>query len=104
MRELVIGNVPKPSVASADCLGRHPSDVQACAGRPDPRTAKFNAAEASAASSVGAQYVNVTPWFCTNTCSSVIQRYDVFAFENHITVGYTRFLEGVLTNSLNLGS
>ena len=58
--------------------------------------------EHQAARTAGAGYINVIPWFCTTVCSSVIGNYDVYADHKHVAVGYTRFLEGAMTEALHL--
>jgi hypothetical protein len=61
----------------------------------------LNKAEKRAAKAVGAKYVNVVPWFCTSVCSQVIGNDEVY-WQNHVTVGYSLFLEGVLQKAIAL--
>jgi hypothetical protein len=99
---LVLANLPLSR--GPDCLAQHPDDVQSCATPPRSTSTLYNAAERRAAADKGARYVDVTPWFCDKTCSAVIGNYDVYASGGHVTVGYSRFLEGALAESLDLSS
>ncbi len=64
--------------------------------------ASLNNAEQMAATEEGARYVNVTPWFCSSTCTAVIGKYEVYWDDYHITAAYALFLAGVLAKSLPL--
>jgi hypothetical protein len=64
--------------------------------------ASYEHAEQMAATEEGAHYVNITPWFCSNTCTAVIGKYEVFWDQGHITAAYAYFLAGVLTRALHL--
>lgn len=103
MRQIVIGNLPVPASEGPDCLARHKSDVQACAVPPNHTFLAFNAAEKRAADAVGAHYIDTIPWFCTKTCSPIIGNDQIY-WDDHVTTGYALFLEGVLTESLDLPS
>ena len=96
---VVLGDIP--TAGGPDCLAAHVHNVQACAGAP---LIAYNQAERRAAEAEGARYISVTPWFCSNTCSSVIGNYDVYFNTIHVAVGYSRFLEGVLGEALDLQS
>ena len=100
--KVVLENLP--TSRGPDCLAQHPHDVQLCATSPRSALTPYNDAESRAAAAEGARFVDVTPWFCDNTCSAVIGTYDVYAHGGHITADYSRFLEGVLAKSLKLPS
>jgi peptidoglycan/LPS O-acetylase OafA/YrhL len=100
-RQVVIGNLAVPTASGPNCLARHTDNVQACSVPPDRAFTAFNEAEKLGAKHVGASYIDVLPWFCTNTCSPVIGNDEIY-WENHVTVGYSFFLEGVLAKSLDL--
>ena len=102
LHAVVIGSPAVPRSDGQSCLYRHRANIQECSGPPNPEYVRFDRAEQLAASSVGATFVNVLPWFCTDTCSFVVGRYEVYLELNHITVGYTEFLEGALTRELDL--
>ena len=101
--KVMIGN-PTISVAGSapDCLTRHMDDVQACSGPPDSVRSRLNNVEQRAATAGGARYINVIPWFCTKVCSDVIGHYAVYTAGDHVTVGYSFFLENVLAKALRL--
>ena len=99
--KVVLGNIPP--IGGPGCLVRHIDDVQACARPPHPYLRfVYEQAEKLATEAVGARYIDVTPWFCAKRCSSVIGDYDVYFNSTHVAVGYTRFLEGVLGDALDL--
>ena len=101
--EVVLGNLPGGANLGPACLSQHMSDVQACSISPSrSRFVEDNRAEKRAAVSAGARYIDVTPWFCAKTCSSVIGHYDVYFYGNHVAVGYSRFVEGALTRELDV--
>ncbi|HTZ07938.1 MAG TPA: acyltransferase family protein [Acidimicrobiales bacterium] len=98
----IIGSTP--IAGGPTCLGRHPEDVQACSGRPRSTLTPYNDVESAIAAAHGARYVDTTPWFCTAVCSSVIGRYSAYYLGNHVAVGYSRLLDGVLAGALGLRS
>ena len=100
--KLVIGNLSGDD--GLDCLAKHVVEVQKCSSVPTSGFARYVNAEMLAATNEGGRYVNVTPWFCAQTCSPIIDKFDVYFLGNHVAVGYSRFLEGVLAESLNLPS
>ncbi len=93
-----------PGSGGPDCVARHVDSVQDCSVPPNPGLVRYVRAERLAAEASGAQYVSVRSWFCAKTCSSIIGNYDVYLLGDHVTVGYSRFLEGVLAQTLNLPS
>ena len=99
---VVLGNIPWNDQSPPDCLARHSNEVQACSASPDSIVTKYNFAERSAAKSVGARYIDVTPWFCAKRCSPIIERYEVYLDQLHTSATYARFLEGVLAEKLQL--
>jgi peptidoglycan/LPS O-acetylase OafA/YrhL len=101
--KLVIGTEP-PFAGGPFCLAKHVANVQACSIPPhDHLTAYFNA-EKQAAAVEGARYIDVLPWFCAGTCSSIIGKYDAYFNAEHVAIGYQHFLEGVLAQAINLPS
>ena len=99
---VVLGNVPALPTSGPECLSQHPNNVQACSGPVDTFFTARNQAEERAASEAGGHYVNVTPWFCSSTCTAVIGDYEVYWDDAHITSTYADFLGGVLAASLPL--
>ncbi len=100
--KVVLGSPAVPGYDGPTCLTRHLDDVQACSGPPDPGYMSFNNAEQTAARLGGARYINIMPWLCTNICSFVVKNLEVYQGRDHITLGYTFFLDGALTHALDL--
>ena len=50
-----------------------------------------------------AQYLNVMPWFCSTTCTDIIDDIVVYKDNDHITATYSRYLESVLGTALGFG-
>jgi len=98
--EVVIGN--EPFGPGPSCLAEHPDAVQSCSIPVLNKNTPYEDAEQTAAAREGADYIDVTPWFCTTVCSSVIGRFDVFFNFGHVAIGYAHFLEGVLAHALDL--
>ena len=102
IRKVVLGDIPTMSVYPPTCLGQHPDDVQACSSPSSTALSPFNAREADAAASAGAQYVNTIPWFCSAVCTAVIGRYIVYWDESHVTETYAKYLTLVLGEQLGI--
>ena len=100
-REVVIGNLAVPSTLGPNCLARHVDTIQACSAPPNTKLNQFNQAEKRAAQRNAASYIDVMPWFCGRICSPVIGNDEVY-WDDHVTEGYSLFLEGVLAQSLDL--
>ncbi len=101
-RVVVLGDIPTLPVNSAQCLVQHPTDVQTCSHVLSPFAVRVNRAEEESAAGAGAQYVDVTPWFCSTTCTAVVSRYQVYWDRGHITANYSYFLQGVLAQAIGL--
>jgi peptidoglycan/LPS O-acetylase OafA/YrhL len=102
--KVVLGNTPVLPQFGPNCLSVHLDDAQACGTSARSYLTPFRQAEARAAVVAGAHYVDTLPWFCTEFCSAVIGRFDVYVDRVHITNTYARTLEGVLAASLNLAA
>jgi hypothetical protein len=62
----------------------------------------YGQAERAAVEVVGGRYVDVTPWFCSATCTAVIGRYQVYFNKQHVMGPYAAFLGGVMAQALQL--
>ncbi|HEY5024358.1 MAG TPA: acyltransferase family protein [Acidimicrobiales bacterium] len=102
-RKIVLGNIPITSHINPNCLARHEVNVRVCAGLPDHFYRSMNSAELLAARDSGAQYVDVMPWFCSTTCTDVIDDIIVYKDGDHITATYSRYLETELALALGFG-
>lgn len=103
-RVVLLGDIPYLKEAGPLCLSIHTSSVQSCStSTGEAVTAQDQAAQRTAASQAGAQFVNVIPWFCTTkTCPAVIGSNEVYSDCCHITSNYGVNLEAVLTEALQL--
>jgi len=99
--KLVLGSIPNDG--GGLCLVGHPRDVQECSIPRNSVASPDTIAEKLAAAATGARYIDVLPWFCTDTCSPIIGNYDVYILGNHLTLGYSLFLRGVLAQAIDLG-
>jgi hypothetical protein len=98
---VVIGQIPY--LQGTECLARGLPDVQRCSVSPRfSFVPPYNRAERAAALAEGARYIDVTPWLCAKRCSPVIANYDVYVDGDHLSTGYTLYLEGVLAQKLGL--
>jgi hypothetical protein len=99
-KTVIIGSTPISG--GPECVAQHATDVQTCAHKPNSGLSPYNDVEASVAKAEGARYVDVTSWFCTTTCSPIVGHFNVYFETNHVAVGYSRFLEGVLAHAIDL--
>jgi len=104
-RVVIIGNIPQKAIGGPQCLSVNPTSVQQCSGPND--VAHFvdaSAGEQRAAADSGARYIDVTPWFCSTTCTAVIGRYLPYWDCCHVTSAYSVALSQVLAESIDLAS
>jgi len=99
---VVLGNMPAIDESPADCLAEHPDQVQLCSGPPLARDKPYNQAEQQAVTALGGRYIDVTPWFCSKTCTAVIGNYLPYLNQLHVSAVYSVFLEQVLAEKLQL--
>jgi peptidoglycan/LPS O-acetylase OafA/YrhL len=102
----VIGNIPILPQVGPDCLSRNSQAVQNCFAPSSQALppAYAVAAEQAAMSAVGGGYVDVVPWFCSQVCSPVIGKFNVYFDKFHVAAPYSQFLEGVLAQALHLSA
>ena len=99
---IVLGDIPNLGLSPPDCLAEHPDQVQQCSA-PVPAFAQpYNQAERRAVTAVKGRYIDVTPWFCAATCSSVIGHFEVYLDQLHVTESYSLFLRDALAQQLQL--
>jgi len=110
-KKVVLGDMPYliaggtnlgfSTVAPANCVAAHESNVQACSV---PATqavlTTFHDAEVQASLTSDAQYVDVIPWLCSTVCSPIVKNMFVYENTEHITTTYATYLSGVLQASL----
>jgi len=101
-RIVVLGNIPVLPESGPQCLSRNTQNIQKCSGPTGHLQQRFVQAEATAAGQVGARYINTTSWFCSTTCTAVIGNNVVYMDQFHVTLAYSYFLEGALSETLHL--
>jgi SGNH domain (fused to AT3 domains) len=103
-RVVLLGDIPYLRQAGPVCLSIHMGSVQKCTTPTgEAVVAQDQAAQRSAASKAGAQFINVIPWFCTSkSCPAVIGSSEVYSDCCHITSDEGVNLEAVLTEALQL--
>jgi peptidoglycan/LPS O-acetylase OafA/YrhL len=97
---VVLGNIPQADPDPPNCLAEHPDQVQLCSG-PLPNQI-YNEAEKRAVTAEGGRYISVTPWFCSQRCSAVVGRFQLYVNQLHVTASYSLFLRHVLAEKLDL--
>jgi peptidoglycan/LPS O-acetylase OafA/YrhL len=97
-RIVVLGDMAYPAEPGIDCLTAHPNDVPACnTPRKDAVYADHNAKEASVARQSGAEYVDVVPWFCTDSvCPAVVGGLTTHRDAYHVAENYAVWLSVAL--------
>jgi len=101
-RMVILGNIPVLPDNPPECLVRHTSNIQACSGPVDTYLTGYNQVEEEVAHSVGARYINVTPWFCSTVCTGVVGTYEVYLDQAHVGATYSYVLGGVLRKALGI--
>ena len=102
IRKVVLGNIPYLPQAGPTCLARHMEDVQACSGPDSLSRTPLDQAERAAARTTGSQYIDLSPWMCSTSCTAVVGNYEVYVDDYHLTLTYARFLEDVVNETLRL--
>jgi peptidoglycan/LPS O-acetylase OafA/YrhL len=100
-RIVVLGNIPVLPESGPQCLSRNTDDVQKCSGPPSHTDQLYIDAEQTAATGLGGRYIDVTPWFCSSTCTAIVDNYEVYFDRYHITQSYSYFLFYVLNQALD---
>ena len=104
VRKVFLGNIPLLPVAGPTCLAAHLTAAQSCSAPVQPSGVVTNQIEAAESKRLGVQYVDLTPWFCSTTCTAIVGHYDVYLDQKHITSTYAQYLEVVLGQSLGIVS
>jgi hypothetical protein len=103
IRLVVLGDMPVLKQTNPECLAAHLSDIQQCGSTRGRALAEvFTDAEQAAATAGGADYIDVSDWFCSQQCSPVIDGKQVYRDRFHITATYAAFVSGTLADKLHL--
>jgi len=101
-RVLVMGNIPQTATGGPQCLSLYPDNVQRCSAPVSAYIAGTSRAEQHAAQAAGARYLDMTPWFCSTTCTDVVGHYQPFWDPFHVTATYSMVLSQVLGYGIDL--
>ena len=102
-RLVVLGDMPVLESTNPECLAAHPDDIQQCGSARDAALdGVYTAAEKNAAAAVGADYIDITDWFCSDRCSPVIAGRQVYRNRYHVTAAFADFVAGGLAAALQL--
>jgi peptidoglycan/LPS O-acetylase OafA/YrhL len=103
-RMVLLGDMAYASESGTDCLTDHPTDVTRCTTPlAEAIHADHNAMEARVAREHGAEYVDIIPWFCTDTvCPAIIGGLTVRHDALHISENYAVWLSNALAGATGL--
>jgi peptidoglycan/LPS O-acetylase OafA/YrhL len=104
IHRVLLGGIPVLPQSGPECLSAHPRDVQACSSPTRSSQVPLNSVERSVAAELKIQYINLTAWFCSQVCTAIVGKYNVYINQFHITSTYARYLEIVLGRSLGFPS
>jgi peptidoglycan/LPS O-acetylase OafA/YrhL len=101
---IVIGDMAYPEQPGIDCLTAHEDNVPACnTSREKALYADHNGRERQVAEQHGAAYLDVIPWFCTDTvCPAVVAGLTTHRDAYHVSENYAVWLAGVLGEAIGI--
>lgn len=101
VRTVLFGDIPHITKPAGECLAQNSGNISHCAEKAgDVVPAYANDALKAAAAATGALYIDVTRWFCAQTCPVVIEGIVAYSGIYHTTHDYARYLSGVLAAAL----
>jgi SGNH domain-containing protein len=105
-RVIVIGDIPYWNKEPSDCLTSHADDARQCSMlRSDAELVSHNQMEKRVAGENGATYIDTVHWQCTDTvCPAVIAGFNTRRDKDHISLGFSFWLRGVLATAAGLDS
>lgn len=103
-RIVVIGEMAYPNKPGIDCLTANANDIIACTTpRSDAVSAHHNDRERAVAVDHGAEYLDVSPWLCTDTvCPAIVSGLPPHRDAFHIGENYVIWLSTAFGNALGL--
>ena len=100
---IIVGDIPYLAQSAPECLSAHMDAVQNCALLASKAIFSAHVAEEKqTAESVGARYVDVTPWFCTSICEPIIGNMIVYRDQYHVSATYANHLSAVLVQAAGI--
>jgi hypothetical protein len=101
-KSALLANQPHIKVQPQECLAQHMTDISTCAEEASNIVpTEESGAIQQAATATNSNYVDITPWFCDQTCPQVIAGNIVYAGLYHITNDYAKYVSGVLADALH---
>jgi hypothetical protein len=104
VKRILLGSSPIMPEDVPICLSEHQSQVQACAEHYTFGTGYYGgilARDVAIAQATNATLIPVTPLFCIDDdCSPIVKNYVVFVDQDHTTIAYSTYLEGILYSEL----
>jgi hypothetical protein len=96
-----LGDIPMLVDGGPECLAAHPQDAQDCSSPARLSIPSLIQVDRQAALAAHVRYINTIPWFCTQTCTSIIGPYEVYdATGAHVSSIWASYLQNVLGESL----
>ena len=105
-RTIVLGDIAYSNEPGLDCLSTHPDDVETCnVPIEEAVLADHNAMEQQVAAEHGAEYVDLIPYFCTETtCPAVIGNLTTRRDSLHVAENYALWLSSALGEATGLNA
>jgi len=100
MRTVLLGSTPELTEPGPVCLAAHPKNVLACASSARSAVPPLTQVDRQAALADHVDYIDTTPWFCTERCSPIIGKYEVYDDGGHIVAEWASYLRDVLEQAL----
>jgi peptidoglycan/LPS O-acetylase OafA/YrhL len=103
MRMVLLGTTPILAQVAPVCLAAHPNAVQACSTPAQSAVPPLSKVDHSTAVAEHVEYVDTTPWFCSNMCTAVIGSNAVYDVSGqHVSGSWAQYLQNVLAQALGL--
>lgn len=103
MRVALLGTTPILAQVAPVCLSAHQDDVQACSTSVQSALPSLSTVDRSAAAADQVQYIDTTPWFCSDTCTAIVGGNPVYDISGqHISGFWADYLQNVLAQALGL--
>jgi len=95
-----LGNIPILPNDPPVCLSQHTADVAACSAPYRHTGTGFNSIERHVVTASHAEFIDPTPWFCSNVCTAIVQHVGVYRDQLHMTGTYAKHLSVALGDRL----
>lgn len=103
-KRIILGTSPLLPSDAPECLAQHPTDIQTCGESYKYGSGYYGGIlerDVAVAEAAKATLIPTTPLFCyEDHCSPIINDYLVYVDQDHTTIDYTTYLEGLLYAAL----